>query len=165
MTAVRRTGYSALQIALHWVIAALVIFQVVFGESMVEAVEAAEEGEALGATDQLLAGLHYWVGLAILALVAVRLVVRMVSGAPPAVDDGLAGKAAAGLHLLFYVLLVAAPVSGLLGYYLGDPWGELHQLAKPAFIVLVAIHAAAALYHAFVLRDATLRRMMVPARD
>jgi cytochrome b561 len=52
-------------------------------------------------------------------------------------------------------------VTGLLGYYLGDPWGELHTLGKPVFIVLIAVHAAAALFHQFWIRDNTLRRMLV----
>ncbi len=36
--------YSTLQIALHWLIAAAVLFQLVFGESMTNVVDAAEEG-------------------------------------------------------------------------------------------------------------------------
>ena len=39
-----RSGYSSLQIALHWSIAALVLVQLLFGESMTTVVDAAEEG-------------------------------------------------------------------------------------------------------------------------
>lgn len=164
MSAMTRPGYSLAQIVLHWAIAALVLFQLVFGESMAEAIEAAEEGETLSASDQTMASAHYWVGLAILALVALRLVVRFRTGAPAAIGDGILTKVAAGMHHLFYLLLVLVPVTGLMGFYLGDPWGEIHEVSKPVFIVLIAVHAGAALYHAFVLRDETLKRMLRPAR-
>ena len=35
MTTHEKLGYSSIQIALHWSIAALVLFQLIFGESMV----------------------------------------------------------------------------------------------------------------------------------
>lgn len=56
--------YSTLQIGLHWAIAALVMFQIVFGEAMVRFVDAAEEGGAVSATDTVLANAHYWSGSA-----------------------------------------------------------------------------------------------------
>ena len=48
-------GYTIYQIGLHWLIAALVFAQLVFGESMTEFVEAAEEGEPASALDATLA--------------------------------------------------------------------------------------------------------------
>ncbi len=156
-----RAGFSGLQIALHWTIAALVLFQLVFGESMTATIDAAEDGVAASASDQLLAQLHYWAGLSILVLVAVRIVVRLRRGAPAPQASGGAGQLARLMHALFYVLLVAVPVFGLLGYYLGDPWGELHTWGKPVFIVLIAVHATAALFHQFWVKDDTLRRMLV----
>ena len=166
MAAATSPGFSRLQIVLHWLIAALVVFQLVFAEAMEEMVEAAEEGERLSAGDAFLGSAHYWFGIAILALVALRIVLRLRTGAPAqARGAGSASQLAAkAVHLLFYVLLVAVPILGLLAYYFGDPWGEVHQLAKPAFILLIAVHAGAALYHQFVLRDGTLRRMLVAER-
>ncbi|MBZ9849255.1 cytochrome b [Mesorhizobium sp. CA14] len=160
-----RRGYSIFQIGLHWLIAVLVLFQLFFGESMTAVVDAAEGGQPVSATDQALGSAHYWVGLAILALVLVRLIVRLVSGAPA--PAGRAPKwmqlAAHASHGLFYVLLLVVPAIGLLAFYLGDPWGDIHSLAKPAFIALIAIHAVAALYHQFWLKDGTLKRMLSPA--
>ncbi|WP_254634294.1 cytochrome b/b6 domain-containing protein [Mesorhizobium sp. GbtcB19] len=160
-----RHGYSAYQIALHWLIAALVLFQLFFGESMTSVVDAAEDGQPASATDQALGSAHYWVGLAILALVLLRLVLRLASGAPAPANRGSRWMqiAAHASHGLFYVLLFATPVVGLLAFYAGDPWGDIHSLAKPAFIVLIAVHALAALYHQFWLRDGTLKRMLSPA--
>jgi cytochrome b561 len=157
-----RAGFSGLQIALHWTIAALVLFQLVFGESMTATIDAAEEGVAASASDQLLAQLHYWAGLSILFLVAVRIAALLKRGAPaPTASVGGFGQLARLMHALFYILLVAVPVTGLLGYYLGDPWGELHTWGKPVFIVLIAAHVAAALFHQFWVKDNTLRRMLV----
>ena len=159
------SGYSGLQIALHWVIASLVLFQLLFGESMTAVVDAAEEGGTVDPLDQSLSTAHYWVGIAILALVALRIVVRLVQGAPAVTTPStLMTRAAFATHMAFYVLLVAVPTTGLLGFYLGDPWGEFHAFAKPVFIVLIVVHAAAALFHQFWLKDGTLRKMLVPAR-
>lgn len=165
MPTVAREGYTRLQIGLHWLIAVLVVFQLVFGESMTEMIDAAEEGEAVSGTDQLLGTAHYWVGVAILLLAFARLFVRLKFGAPAHAGNAnpLLVRAAGVVHALFYVLLFALPVLGLLGYYFGDPWGELHTLGKPVMIILIAIHALAALFNQFVLRDGTLMRMLVPA--
>lgn len=161
------TGYSRLQVSLHWVIAALVLFQLLFGESMAEAIEAAEEGEKVSGSDLFLSGAHYWVGIAILVLVTIRLGIRLWQGAPAATAPGEASwmdRAATAMHWLFYALLFAVPVSGLAAIYVSDEIGDLHALAKPVFIVLILAHAGAALYHQFVLKDGTLRRMLVPGK-
>jgi cytochrome b561 len=156
-------GYSIYQIALHWLIAALVIFQLFFGESMTEFVDA-EEGEPVSTLDANLAGLHYYVGISILALVAIRLPLRFWQGAPPPLDTNTAIELAGRIsHWLFYVLLVCVPVTGLLGYYVGDPYADIHSWAKPVFIGLIALHVAASLYHQFWRKDGLLTRMLRPA--
>ena len=159
-------GYSILQIGLHWLIAALVLVQLVFGESMAKSWKRPRKVRRSRRWMPRLAGVHYYSGLAILALVAVRLVLRFRRGAPPAPDVNpaleLAGKFS---HWLFYALLVVAPVTGLLGYYLGDPFGEVHELAKPVFIGLIALHIAASLYHQFWRKDGLLMRMLRPQPD
>lgn len=144
-------GYTIWQIGLHWLIATLVFAQLIFGESMTEAIEAVEEGEQVSALDGYLAGMHNYFGTAIFALVAVRLVLRLRNGVPPpppgtsgAIE--LAGRVS---HWLFYGLLMVVPVTGLLGYYYGDPYGELHTYAKPVFIGLIALHVAASQHHQF----------------
>ncbi|MGX5840204.1 cytochrome b [Mesorhizobium sp. ArgA1] len=161
-----RQGYSFYQIALHWIIAALMLFQLFFGENMTTVVDAAEDGTSVSATDQMLGSAHYWVGIAILALVVLRLVMRLVSGAPKPAESGPGWMkiAARGSHGLFYLLLLATPILGLLAFYVGDPWGDIHSMNKPAFIVLISTHALAALFHQFWLRDGTLKRMLSPSR-
>lgn len=156
------TRYSTLQMALHWGIAALVLFQIVFGEAMTRFVDAASEGGAATATDTLVASAHLWSGIAILVLVVARLIVRLRTGVPPHSDKAMpiAALAATAMHWLFYGVLVAVPVTGLLAYYGIADLGDVHALAKPVFVVLIAAHAGAALFHQFVLRDGTLRRML-----
>ena len=165
-TTSKSAGYSLLQILLHWVIAGLVIFQLYFGESMTAAVDAVANGSNASPFDHQVASLHYWFGIAILALVAVRLVVRLIQDVPALVITthpwtDLAARVAYGL---FYVLLAAVPITGLLGYYVEGPFGDIHVWARPVFIGLIAIHAAAAVYHQFWVKDGTLSRKLRPTR-
>jgi cytochrome b561 len=91
-------------------------------------------------------------------------------------------------HAGLYTLLIVMPVTGwimssalnLPVVYLGlihipSPFGvdralgeamkSVHQMLAMALLILVSVHAAAALYHHFVLRDDVLRRMLPwPAR-
>lgn len=156
-------GYSTIQIALHWLIVIAVLFQLVFGESMTNVVDALEEGATPSAGDLQLSSAHLWVGIAILVLLVIRLVVRLFTGTPEVIGEpGLATLAATAMHWLFYALLVIVPVTGLLAKYVGDPWGDIHTIGKPVFIVLIVLHAGAALYHHFILKDETLVRMLKP---
>ena len=160
----RPAGYGVSQIALHWIIAALVFFQLVFGESMGKIGWMTRRGETPSATDYLMANLHIYAGVAILVLALIRLYVRIKQGVPaaPAGGNPMLKKIAAGMHHLFYLLLIVVPVTGLVAEYLYRPAGEIHELAKPVFIVLIAVHAAAALYHQFVVKDGVLMRMLKP---
>jgi cytochrome b561 len=154
-------SYSLGQIVLHWSIAALVVWQLIFGEE----IEALEHPAGADSTELFLANSHIWVGFAILALVALRIGLRLVNGAPPPIETGRAAAILARIsHAAFYVLLVAVPVTGILDYYFHLPTGDLHELGKPLFIVLIALHVAATLWHQFIRHDGTLRRMVMPAR-
>ena len=166
MNAQRAAGYSTLQIALHWLIAALVAFQLIFGEGMTNVREAAEEGATPSSVDFALSIGHYWFGIAILVLVLVRLGVRLRQGVPPrpATTPTWMDWAAKAVHWAFYAMLFAMPVLGLLTVYVSDSFGEIHTLGKPVFILLIAVHVLAALFHQFIKRDGTLRRILVPAR-
>lgn len=161
-----RAGYSTLQIALHWIIFLLVVVQLVSGDGMTEMIEAGEEGGTAAASVMVQGTVHYWAGIAVLVLAVVRIVVRLTSGVPA--HAGAANptleRIASIVHWAFYVLLFAVPVTGLLAYYFGDPMGEIHELGKPAFILLILIHAGGALFNQFVRKDGTLMRMLRPAK-
>jgi cytochrome b561 len=165
MTKQSPSGYNTLQISLHWIVALLVLFQLFFGETMTNVVDATADGKPVSSTDQFIATAHYWVGISILALVVVRFTVRIFAGAPePAGGSKLVALIAQAAHWAFYFLLAAVPVTGLLAIYVNDSFGDIHALGKPAFIVLITLHAAGAFFHQFFVKDGTLKRMLVPAR-
>ncbi|MCX5568343.1 MULTISPECIES: cytochrome b [Kaistia] len=156
-------GYSTSQITLHWVIVALVFFQLVFGDAMSHSLRAIGRGEAVDPSVATQATLHIWVGFAILAAVAIRIVLRLTKGAPPLPDGSAIVALLARLtHAAFYFLLVAMPVTGILAYWFVPSLGDLHELGKPVFIVLIVLHVVAALWHQFWLRDGLLMRMLKP---
>lgn len=159
-----RTGYSGLQIGLHWLIVAMVAVQLLIGESMTEMIEAAEEGEVASPEDVLWGNVHLWLGIAILVIMLVRLFLRLAQGAPQHAGDAspLTKLAAAALHGTLYVVLLAAPISGLVAYYRLADTGEVHGESRPILIVLVLLHALAAISNQFVRKDGTLSRMLRP---
>lgn len=151
------TGYSRLQIALHWSVALLVAYNYIFGEAAGEAFDQIIEGEGGAAPGT---PLHIWVGLAVLALVVLRLVVRFAQGAPSA-EAGLQGQLASWGHRLLYVLMLAVPVGGAVAWFsLNEEVGDIHGAAANALMILAGLHAVVALGHHFVLKDGILMRML-----
>lgn len=161
MTVRPTQGYTGAQILLHWIIALLVVVQLFIGESMDEVMDAREDGDLASPADRIFAVMHYWVGIAVLMLTVLRLYLRHVLGTPSPTAQGWMKAAAELSHLAFYAVLLAMPITGLLGFYAGEPFDDIHQLGKPVLVVLISLHAAAALYHHFWLRDGTLLRMLV----
>ena len=110
---------------------------------------------------------HVFVGLAVLALVAVRLIVRLIQGAPAAVEGGpeILRKASVAAHWALYALLFLVPVLGALAWYgrIGA-LGDVHVVAMNAMMALAGLHALAALYHHYILKDGVLMRMIRPGR-
>lgn len=152
------TGYSGLQIALHWLIAILIVTAWFTGEGAEEAMEVVEEGGTVGFVP------HVAVGLSILALVVVRVLVRLTRGAPaaPGAPGSLSVLAADWGHRLIYLLMIAVPLGGISVFFLGLDVGEIHGLAANLLMLVVLAHALMALYHQYVLKDGLLRRMMKP---
>lgn len=153
-------GYSTAQIGLHWVIAVLIVFQLIFGEDMGSAWRSFAKGEevVLGTS----AWAHILAGIAVLVLVVWRLGLRWTRGVPdaPAGTSERSALAADLGHKILYALMVLAPVSGLLAWYGGiTALAEVHEWFKPAFFVFIAIHVLAALWHHFGLKDGLLDRM------
>jgi cytochrome b561 len=150
------TGYSVLEIALHWIIAVLILVAWLSGEGAEEAMEAVEDGGVAGFVP------HVAFGLAILTLVIVRIFVRLSRGAPaaPGAPGSVSVMAADWGHRLIYLLMVAVPLGGASVFFLGLDVGEVHGLAANILMLVVLGHALMALYHQYILKDGLLRRMM-----
>ena len=152
------TGYSRLQIALHWLIAALIVLNYFVSEGMEDAFDGRMEGTAASG---LVPGVHVWVGVTVLGLVLLRLLVRMVQGAPAALGTTVGDKAAVWGHRVLYLLMLAVPVLGAATWFGGiDATADLHVIAVNVLMILALGHAAMAIFHQYVLRDGLLLRML-----
>ena len=153
-------GYSRAQIALHWIVAALIVPQFVLHDGIAEAWDKLEDGIAAG-FDPLVAG-HVVGGIAILALVIWRLSLRARRGAPPPpeAEHPALKLVAKATHGGLYLLLVLMPVSGLAAWFGGvEAAAEAHETMKVALLALVLLHVAGALYQQFVLKTNLMERM------
>ncbi|MFD1106598.1 YceI family protein [Sphingobium olei] len=170
--------YSRTAIALHWIIAALLAFQLAVGWGL----------EDLGARGFHLYQWHKSVGIAILLLTLVRIVVRMTKPRPPKSEDGWQGALANAVHVGLYAFMLGAPLTGwalvstarvkvptLLFGVLPLPhlplpagaheWAENgHGLIAWIGVALFLLHVAGALRHHVLMRDGLIWRM-IPARS
>ncbi|WP_028456152.1 cytochrome b [Chitinilyticum litopenaei] len=177
MTRSKPDHYDGLQILLHWGVALLIAG--VFTVALVF------DDMPLSPAKFALISWHKWLGMVVLMLVVARLVWRLVRGAPEP-DASLPAwqrKLAAGVHHLLYLLMFALPMAGWLmssakGYSvvlfgklplpdlvgkneeLGHLLKDAHELMAWTLLVLVVLHAAAAIKHHVIDRDTTLSRML-----
>lgn len=156
-----RERYSSAQVGLHWLIAAMVGYEIVFSEIAESRWAARMAGLAPNVPS---VNPHMAVGTAVLALSCLRLAIRLRRGAPPPVERAFLGVAARACHAAFYLLLFTVPLSGLAAWWFGAPQpAQVHALLSTAMIGLITVHAAAAAAHQVVLRNDVLGRML-PAR-
>lgn len=153
-------GYSRVQIGLHWGVAALIGVNLAFEDWIKTGWRAIRDTGVPVYDAGALA--HIGVGVAVLVFALWRLGLRFTRGVPD-LPAGMsrAERLASHLgHAALYTLMIGAPVIGLAAWFTasGD-LAELHELAKPAFILLISVHVLAALWHQFVRRDGLLARM------
>jgi len=172
-----RPGYTRTAIALHWLLAALILANLAFGLSIVDLPVSPRKLRYFS--------WHKWLGVTIFALSAARLAWRLWHPAPP-LPAGMRGwerRLAHASHALLYALFLAAPLTGWLfssaaGFqtvYLGllpipdllhknkelaDVLRLAHRYINYSLAALIAVHAVAALKHHFVDRDDVLSRMI-----
>lgn len=169
--------YSRVSIGLHWFM--LLLLAVVY--ALIELREFYPRGSE---TREALKAWHFTAGLLVFGLVWIRLLVRIRTSRfsrPGSPGDWLA----ATVHLALYGLMLLMPIVGWMVLSAGGksiPFfgielpalipqdkaaaGQLKEIHEVAGVVgywLVGLHAGAALLHHYVLKDATLRRML-PAR-
>ena len=158
-------AYTALQITLHWFVAALVLIQYGTSGAIVRTHAMHMLGQRQNPNDLLLHSLHTKLGLALIALMVGRIGLRLWVGAPePAANGGSwNGRLARFVHAAFYGVLIAEGVTGAIASYFWWPISIVHVILFKLLLGLISIHVAAALWHALFLKDATLRRM-IPMR-
>jgi cytochrome b561 len=157
------TGYSVVQRALHWLMALLIFFNLIFSDGMEHWNRLMSRGETITPDDVSSANIHAYVGISILLLCLIRLTVRLIKGAPdaPPEEPPLLRLASKIAHWAFYALFIVMPVTGIAKYYFGnDTLGELHGgPLKILLWVLIVAHVLGVLVHQFYWKTNVLARM------
>ena len=157
----REGFYHPAQIVAHWMVVFLVLFQFLTGGGMEHAFDAAEEGEALLRLDGT-AWVHGMIGTSILLTMLYRLWLRSHYNVPPppADEPTLVQYVSRGTHWAFYAFLIGMPIAGLLAVFTGSEiLAGLHGLASKLLILLIILHFAGAMWHAFK-RDGVVKRVL-----
>lgn len=167
--------YSTGAIWFHWIIAALILFNIVVGLFH----------ESVPSLRPLM-GAHKAVGITVLALTLARIAWRLGHRPPPFAGDvpGWERTLAITVRRIFYALLLLMPLSGWVmvsasrhphpiswfgafaipllpvGHGAGSPASTTHAVLGYLFAALVVLHILGALRHQIVLRDSVLGRMI-----
>lgn len=153
-----KRSYNTAQILLHWAIAALIIFNYFVSEGMGRAFR--QHLDDSNAGYNLVSSLHAYAGLTIIALVVIRIIVRFMSKKTKTASTNLFDRVSRIIHEFLYLLMFLVPVFGAIAWYLGiHIMGDVHEIAMNIMMALVLLHAFAALFHQYVLKDGTLLKM------
>ncbi|WP_396329825.1 cytochrome b [Burkholderia anthina] len=172
------TRYTQTAIALHWLIALLIVCGFALGWVMTDI-------PGFTPTKLKYFSWHKWIGVTVFALAVVRVLWRATHAAPPLPGNTPAWQRAVshGVHILLYVLMLVIPVTGYLYssaanipvVYLGivplprlidpDPvlketFKTLHVSLNYILLALVSLHVLAAIKHQVLDRDGLLSRML-----
>ena len=169
--------YGWLSAGLHWIM----LFLLVAVYASMELREFYPKGSA---TREAMKTWHYMLGLCVLAMAAVRLAIHFI-GPSPAISPAPSkwqAMAAQLTKVALYVFMLGMPVLGWMllsvkgapipffglqlpallneNKALAETVKEIHETGATIGYFLIGLHAAAALYHHYRLRDDTLRRML-----
>jgi len=174
------TRYGSVAIGLHW----LMLFLIAAVYACIELRGNFPKGSDIR---EGLKALHFMLGLSVLVLVAIRAVFHLIDTTPridpePPRWQNLSAKA---MHFALYALMIGMPLLGWLtlsadakqipffglqlpplvgeNKVVADWAKEIHESGGTIGYFLIGLHAAAALYHHYFVRDNTLQRM-VPGR-
>ena len=177
-----RRNYAPVPIAIHWLMVALIAS--VYACMLLS-------GNFPRGSD-MRAGLqtwHFMLGLTVLALVLVRIIARLFTARPPITPTPPAWQKAFAkvTHLALYGFMLAMPILGWMILSAAGQtipfWGldlpalvgksknvagqakEIHETIATIGYFLIGLHASAALYHHYLAKDDTLRRMLPGARN
>jgi cytochrome b561 len=166
--------HASVTIVLHWVTAALVVALWTIGQTV--------DVFPNGPLRIDYRSIHILLGVILAVVVLARLAWRLARplGLPP-IDEGILLVVARITHWALYVLLVVTVGLGVAYAWargdsifnvftipqmvpgdraLAHQIGDWHALAANALLIVAGVHAAAALFHHYILRDETLRRML-----
>lgn len=153
------TSYSRPQIALHWLVFALIGLQYLFHDAISNAWDRIAQGGEAGFNPLVLA--HVAGGALVLIFALWRLGLRARHGAPAPLEGNKIQLIIAKLtHVGLYALMILMPISGSVAWFGGiDAAAQGHNVMKIILLALIALHVIGALWHHFVLRDGTMARM------
>jgi cytochrome b561 len=171
-------SYTRVAVALHWLIAALILGQIAFGWFLTTIARGSP-------MRTIYVNFHKSTGITIAALILIRILWRLLHSPPPLPSfmPGWERVAARANHIALYVLMLTMPLSGYIASNFSKygvkfynavtlpPWGinnhrvyalfnSIHVIAAYLFVAVIALHVLAALRHA-ARRDRVLARMWV----
>ena len=169
------TNYDKVAIALHWTTAVLVVFQFALAQTW---------GWFAKPVTEFMEHTHMSFGVLLSVVIIARIIWRLIPGHQvPALTAGWVRLASKGVHYLLYLLLITEATLGFaFRWGAGRPMEffgvgipplidemerpvrqqlrELHEWIGWAIVIIALLHALAALYHHYVLKDRVLRRML-----
>lgn len=172
-----QTHYNRMLISLHWLMLLLIAAVYLCIELREMYPKGSDPRNAMKAW-------HFMLGLGVWLLVVLRLVVRWFSSIPAIVPAPPQWQKMASwlVHVGLYLFMLGMPILGLLvvnfeGHTVhlfgleipalvspNDHWAEeledWHEDIGEAGYWLIGLHAAAALFHHYVVKDNTLKRML-----
>ncbi len=169
--------FAPSQILFHWAIFILVVLTY----AAMELRGFAPKG---GDARELMKTIHYTFGISVMILMLIRIILKMTHTAPditppPPRWQNVIAKA---VHGILYLMFISLPLFGVLSLYYGHVHWSLFSYAMPVagvedsimqyklkkiheFIAntgyfVIGLHAAAALFHHYIMGDNTLNRMI-----
>lgn len=166
--------YDNLSILLHWMTAALIILLWVIAQVI--------DDFARGTPRMMVRSVHIALGVTLAVVIVARLAWRASPRRrAPLAQAGLLGNAARIMHYGLYVLVIATIALGIANVWtrgdsifglftvpklspgnagLKETVEEVHEWFGNALLIVAALHAAAGVFHRFVLKDEVLQRML-----
>lgn len=166
--------YDNFSILLHWATAALIILLWIVAQVI--------DDFARGAPRMMVRSVHIALGVALAVVVVARLAWRASPRRrAPLAEAGLLGTAARIIHYGLYALVIVTIALGITNVWargdtifglftvpklspgnagLKETVEDVHEWFGNALLIVAALHAAAGLFHRFVLKDEVLQRML-----
>jgi cytochrome b561 len=174
-------GYGLISIALHWIVAAFIVFLFVSGQ-VVEALDKAPMAREVRMV-------HISIGALAACFIIGRLIWRVAHGAPEKIGgETLLNKLAVLVQWALIAVMVGSVFSGIVTVWsngrdvalfglpvLPTPMAkneglhhfmeEMHEVMANTMIALVLVHVAGAIKHALIDRDGVMARIISPVRE